>query len=222
MVFMLFNGSLAQHALLANRVLSNVSTECADLQLICKNSKVNLIIWKFLSEATNNRISVSTVFFPQEVKIAIVILIDRKQIRSIEKKVSNFRSVNLLSCFPLNYETYGKHLCPHISACRKDYSSQHVLIRLLEEWRKHLDIWKSKDCAHGRSSHWRCFPVNFTKFLKTSFLQNTSGRLLLSWILPKPTLTLIHWLTFILIFQRENGVSKSTTLKAQNVFCGVS
>ena len=25
----------------------------------------------------------------------------------------------------------------------------------------------------------RCFPVNFAKFLKTSFLQNTSGRLLL-------------------------------------------
>ena len=25
----------------------------------------------------------------------------------------------------------------------------------------------------------RCFPVNFVKFLRTSFLQNTSGRLLL-------------------------------------------
>ena len=29
----------------------------------------------------------------------------------------------------------------------------------------------------------RCFPVNFAKFLRTSFLQNTSGRLLL-----------LHWL----------------------------
>ena len=26
----------------------------------------------------------------------------------------------------------------------------------------------------------RCFPVNFAKFLKTPFLQNTSGRLLLN------------------------------------------
>ena len=26
----------------------------------------------------------------------------------------------------------------------------------------------------------RCFPVNFAKFLRTSFLQNTSGRLLLA------------------------------------------
>ena len=27
----------------------------------------------------------------------------------------------------------------------------------------------------------RCLPVNFAKFLRTSFLQNTSGRLLLHW-----------------------------------------
>ena len=32
-----------------------------------------------------------------------------------------------------------------------------------------------------KKSLWhRCFPVNFTKFLRTSFLQNTSGRLLLN------------------------------------------
>ena len=28
----------------------------------------------------------------------------------------------------------------------------------------------------------RCFPVNFTKFLRTPFLRNTSGRLLLSFL----------------------------------------
>ena len=28
----------------------------------------------------------------------------------------------------------------------------------------------------------RCFPVNFTKFLRTPFLQNTSGRLLLDFV----------------------------------------
>ena len=31
----------------------------------------------------------------------------------------------------------------------------------------------------------RCFPVNFAKFLRTRFLQNTSGRLLLDFILKK-------------------------------------
>ena len=33
---------------------------------------------------------------------------------------------------------------------------------------------------HARSiKEWFCFPVNFAKFLRTPFLQNTSGRLLL-------------------------------------------
>ena len=31
------------------------------------------------------------------------------------------------------------HLSPFISAYRKNYNTQHVLLRLLEEWRKHLD-----------------------------------------------------------------------------------
>ena len=30
-------------------------------------------------------------------------------------------------------------LSPYVSAYRKNYSSQHVLIRLIEEWRKALD-----------------------------------------------------------------------------------
>ena len=33
-------------------------------------------------------------------------------------------------------------------------------------------------CA--RDSSYKCFPVNFAKFLKAPFLQNTSGRLLLN------------------------------------------
>ena len=31
------------------------------------------------------------------------------------------------------------HLSRFISACRKNYNTQHVLLRLLEEWREHLD-----------------------------------------------------------------------------------
>ena len=83
MVFTFFNGSLAQHALLANRECME-STECiyrirrSPIVLLSKNSKVDLILWKFLSEAMNNRIKVSAVFFRQEVKIALVIFIDRK------------------------------------------------------------------------------------------------------------------------------------------------
>ena len=35
----------------------------------------------------------------------------------------------------------------------------------------------------------RCFPVNFAKFLRTSFLQNTFGRLLLRWLTQIPRKT---------------------------------
>ena len=31
------------------------------------------------------------------------------------------------------------HLFPFISAYRKNYNAQHVLLRLLEEWREQLD-----------------------------------------------------------------------------------
>ena len=37
----------------------------------------------------------------------------------------------------------------------------------------------------GHRSVFRCFPVNFAKFKRTSFLQNTSGRLLLCHWFPK-------------------------------------
>ena len=39
-----------------------------------------------------------------------------------------------------------------------------------------------KSLAKKRLQH-RCFPVNFTKFIRTPFLQNTTGRLLLEFFL---------------------------------------
>ena len=33
----------------------------------------------------------------------------------------------------------SNYISPYVSAYRKGYNSQHVLIRLLEEWRQHLD-----------------------------------------------------------------------------------
>ena len=39
---------------------------------------------------------------------------------------------------------------------------------------------QEKTCASYKKSFWhRCFPVNFAKFLRTSFSRNNSGRLLL-------------------------------------------
>ena len=59
---------------------------------------------------------------------------------------SNFRPVCLLNRFSKIYENYinnrivnsmSNYISPSVSAYRKGYNSQHVLIRLLEEWRQH-------------------------------------------------------------------------------------
>ena len=61
--------------------------------------------------------------------------------------ISNFRPVSILSCFSKVYENVIKnellksmnvHLSPFTSAYRKNYNTQHALLRLLEEWREHL------------------------------------------------------------------------------------
>ena len=55
----------------------------------------------------------------------------------------------------------------------------------------------------------KCFPVNFAKFLKTRFLQNISGRLLLyiswvmteiSWLMYESPVLKLHWLGVIKLF----------------------
>ena len=60
----------------------------------------------------------------------------------------NYRPLSLLSVFSKVYEKVLKeslvsgmneYASNYISAYRANYSTQHVLIRLLEEWREHLD-----------------------------------------------------------------------------------
>ena len=60
--------------------------------------------------------------------------------------------MSVLNCFSKVYENVIKnellksmnvYLSPFISAYRKNYNMQHVLLRLLEEWREHLDINKT-------------------------------------------------------------------------------
>ena len=97
-----------------------------------------------LSIAINNSIKTST--FPNNAKIATVVPIDKKT--DDKYVISNFRPVSILNCFSKVYENVIKnellksmnvHLSPFISAYRKNYNTQHVLLRLLEEWREHLD-----------------------------------------------------------------------------------
>ena len=102
-----------------------------------------------LSIAINNSISTST--FPNDAKIASVVPIDKKT--DDKYVISNFRPVSILNCFSKVYENVIKnellksmnvHLFPFISAYRKNYNTQHVLLRVLEEWREHLDNIKTE------------------------------------------------------------------------------
>ena len=99
---------------------------------------------KPISKALNNCITSCT--FPENAKVAPVVPIDKKT--DDKYVISNYRPVSLLNGFSKIYEIHLKnHLVSSmnqnisnlVSAYRKNYSSQHVLIRLLEEWRKCLD-----------------------------------------------------------------------------------
>ena len=56
-----------------------------------------------------------------------------------------------------------------------------VLRNFIELTGKHLyqSVFFNKVACLNKTLWRRCFPVNFVKFLRTRFLQNTSGRLLL-------------------------------------------
>ena len=91
-----------------------------------------------LSNAINNSLSKGT--FPHDATIAMVSL--------LHKGTSNNRPVSILATFSKIYERVSKklidkamdkYLSPFISAFRQNYKTQHVLIRLLEEWREGLD-----------------------------------------------------------------------------------
>ena len=100
---------------------------------------------KSVSKALNNCITSCT--FPEIVNVATVFPIDKKTNK--KNIISNYGPVfSLLSGFSNIYEMHLKnhlvssmnqHISNLVSAYRKYYSSQHVLIGLLEEWRKCLD-----------------------------------------------------------------------------------
>ena len=102
------------------------------------------ILAEALSIAINNSISIST--FPNIAKIVSVVAVHKKT--DDKYVISNFRSVSVLTCFSKVYENVIKneslksmnaHLSLFISAYRKNYNTQHILLRILEEWREHLD-----------------------------------------------------------------------------------
>ena len=84
--------------------------------------------------------------FPDNAKIASVVPVDKGKPDKYD--VLSYRPVSILNVFSKIYEKviknqlmsyFEKYFSPFISAYRKSYSTQQVLIRLLEEWREKLD-----------------------------------------------------------------------------------
>ena len=92
--------------------------------------------------------------------------------------------------------------------------------------------WDTQSFLHARSiKEWFCFPVNFAKFLRTPFLQNTSGRLLLlrwrckfeMWLQSKRIYTPLPWplrrLSYKLARLKQHHCNNSWEFKALQQMC---
>ena len=84
--------------------------------------------------------------FPDNTKIASVVPVDKG--KPGKYGVLSYRPVSILNVFSKIYKKviknqlmsyFEKYFSPFISAYRKSYSTQQVVIRLLEEWREKLD-----------------------------------------------------------------------------------
>ena len=118
------------------------STEKIPMKFIILTSD---FLSKSVSKSLNN--CITSCSFAEIVNVATVVLTDKKT--DNKYIISNYRPVfSLLNGFSKIYELHLKnhlvssmnqHFSNVVSTYRKYYSSQHVLIRLLEEWRKCLD-----------------------------------------------------------------------------------
>ena len=84
--------------------------------------------------------------FPNEAKIALVCPLDKKT--PDRNSVLNYRPVGILPTFSKifvkvikNYlmKSMDNYFSPHLSEYRASYSTQDVLLRLIEEWKTNLD-----------------------------------------------------------------------------------
>ena len=110
-----------------------------------------------LADATNN--SIFKGVFPDNAKIASVSPIDKQS--DDKTKVSNFRPVSVLNNFSKIYESVIKNqlisvLSNIFPLYLAAYSTQHILIRMFEEWSENLDnnfsrVQSSDQCYLMRS-----------------------------------------------------------------------
>ena len=102
------------------------------------------VLSKSLADAINN--SISKGVFPGNAKIVSVSPVDKQS--DDKNKVWNTRPVSVLNAFSKIYEYFIKHqlksvlnniFSPYLAAYGESYSTQHVPVRLLEEWKENLD-----------------------------------------------------------------------------------
>ena len=130
--------------------------------------------------------------FPENAKVACVKPLDKKT--ENKHSISNFRPVSILNTFSKIYEKFSidfliseieLFLSPFLAAYRKSCSTQHVLVKMIEEWRENLDkiffagavltdLSKAFDCiphdlliaklsAYGLSSDSLCYTYSYLK-----------------------------------------------------------
>ena len=110
-----------------------------------------------------------------------------------KKKNSNFRLVSILNNSAKIYEKVIKdqlvsglerYFSPFISAYRKRFCTQHVLIRLVEEWRE----WLDNNCIVGvilmdLSKAFYCIPLDFIiAKLAANYLDEAALKLILLYL----------------------------------------
>ena len=90
--------------------------------------------------------SIENSVFPENAKVATVVPLDKG--KPDKNDITNFRPVSLLNTFPKFYERVIKdqlvlsmenNFSPMVSGYSKSYSTQHVITRIVEEWKEDLD-----------------------------------------------------------------------------------
>ena len=133
---------------------------------------------QLLRKAINTSIAQNV--FPENAKTASVIPLDKG--KPNKNEMSNIRPVSVLNTFSKIYERVikdqivcgmEKYFSPFLSAYRKNYSSQNILISLTEEWRKNFsnnfvvgavltDLSKAFDCIPHDLIIAKLSPYNFS------------------------------------------------------------
>ena len=128
-----------------NKIIKNINPKKATGpdKIPPKIVRLSANIDSHLMNIINNDFSNNS--FSNEAKVAIVQPIYKKKSRD---QIENYRPVSMLSYFSIVYEKFllqkfkpfiNTFLPKFIAVYRENYSSSHVLIRLIENWKQALD-----------------------------------------------------------------------------------